>query len=260
AKTFFADGALELFINKLNILFNPSNFNEEHGEYDSHLIASVDRASGYGIRKSNGQSAMMMNLSGRRHAIFFAPSRIPVGYFSFNHDGSTTGEEIYNEVISSAPVTTITNESKVDEYQEKYGLDMTEVSVDIVEYDFMKSVFFCIAPEEDVSTVYIFVKIDNRGIVPIMMNLITKIGTILDPSTISTIASANTRFGIDIEGDTLKFAFDAEISECDTLGDLSIQVGDIGFYVDSENNTSFGKDGNIRAISYVSNLLNKSFV
>ncbi len=63
ATTFFADGAIELFVNKLNVLFNASNFNEEFDDTGKYMLASVDRASGLGARMDSGRSIIFMNAS-----------------------------------------------------------------------------------------------------------------------------------------------------------------------------------------------------
>ena len=258
--TYFADGALEIFINKLNVMFNQNNFTEESVDTDEYVMGSVDRASGYGTRRNNGKAFFVANLSKRRHSVFFCPKRLPNGYIDFLSDGSQFAEDVMYKYITTAPVETITNKSKVDMYQAEYGISSTETSVDIYQYALFDDIIFILTPMDNVRDICIFVKTGDYGIVPLTFDLFTKRFTIHEQAFIEELSSSMSNADIAIDQNTLKFAYNSEISELQTLGDLAMSVDDVKFYVDCKKNRAFTDDGNIFAINYAGDLLNNIFV
>jgi len=257
--TYFAEGALEIFVNRLNIMFNQNNFTEEVEEDENYIMASVNRASGYGVRRSTGKAFFVANMSKRRHSVLFAPSRMPVEYIGFLSNGTQEAEDVMFDYITSAPVTTVTNKSKVGYYQDRYGIDSTIHSVDIAEYSLFDNIVFVLTPTDDARLVYIFVK-TTYGIIPVEFDPFEKKFTIFDKTHIQTISAMLTNAALELDGDTLKYAFDADIADVATSGDLAMKLQDSEFYVDCDKNKAYTEEGNVFAINYAGDLLNNIFV
>ena len=258
--TYFADGVLEVFINKLNVMFNQNNFTEKSIDTDNYIMGSVDRASGYGVRENNGKAFFVANLSKKRHSVFFCPKRLPQGYIDFLSDGSQFAEDILYKYITTAPVETITNKSKVDLYKTEYGISSTEKSVSIAQYKLFDDVIFILAPTDNVQEICIFVKTDDYGIVPLTFDSFTKRFVIHEQAFVKKVSSSMSNANIAIDENTLKFAYNSDISKLQTLGDLAMGINEIQFYVDCKKNRAFTNNGNIFAINYAGDLLHKIFV
>jgi hypothetical protein len=259
ATTYFAEGALEVFINKLNTLYNISNFNEETRDTDSYSISTVDRSSGYGTRNSDGGSCLFMNFSDRRHSLFFTPKRLPVGYFSFLSDGTQFADDVLLDLIDGAPIETVTNIAMIDLLQEQFGVSQEVSSVDIIDLSFFSKTFLGVSPDRNVMRNIIFVDTDNFGVVPFEIDTFTRTMTILSRDAAASKISANDRAVAAISENSVRIGFDADVPECDS-NVLAVQIDDLSFCVDPEINRAYSTDGNVMAVNYISGMLNKAFV
>jgi len=258
--TYFSDGALEIFVNKLNVMFNQNNFTEESKDTDNFLLGSVDRASGYGMRQENGKAFFCVNLSKRRHSVYFAPKRVPVDYIDFISNGSQDAEDVVFTYVTSVVREVVSNKSKVDFYKNEYGLSSTETSVELALYDLFNEIIFILTPTDDTRTVFIFVRLPEYGIIPLEFDSFTKRFTVYDAAYIPTISNMMSEADIELDGNTLKFAYKALMSDIETQRDLAMKMEDVEFYVDCSHNRAYTNGGNVFAINYAGNLLNKIFV
>jgi len=258
--TYFADGSIEMFLNKLNIMFNEGNFAEEKRETENFLMGSVERSSGYGVRKENGKSFMVANLSHRRHSVFFAPFRMPVEYISFLSDGSQKAEDVMYEYITSAEIETVDNDADVEYYSDVYGVDIASKTVDMATYSLFEDIVFVLTPFDDPSEVYIFVKTSDFGIVTIGFDPLRKRFTIFGDDKIADISSGMTNANVLVDGTTLKFAYDSDIDGVVANNDLAIRISDTEFSLDCNKNRAYTTLGNVLAATYVGDLLNNIFV
>jgi hypothetical protein len=258
--TYYADGVLETFVNKLNIMFNQNNFTEENTDTEDYILGSVDRASGYGVRQNNGKAFFVANMSKRRHSVFFAPKRMPVGYISFVSDGSQNAEDVLYSFITTANTEIISNSAKVNYYKETYNLDLSYQSIEIANYELFDDIIFVLVPGDSVTSVVVFVKTEDFGIVPVEFDPFNKKFIIHDASYVETLSDSMDNASIEIDMDTLKFAYDADISELSTQRDLAMKLQDAEFYVECDKNRAYTDSGNVLAVNYAGDLLNKIFV
>ncbi len=258
--TYYADGALEIFVNRLNVMFNQNNFTEESTETENYLLGSVDRASGYGVRQDNGKAFFVANLSKRRHSVFFAPKRMPVDYLSFVSDGSQQAEDVLYQFITTAETETISNSAKVNYYKETYNLDVAAHSVEIANYEIFDDIIFVLVPNDSVMSVIMFVKTIDFGIVPIEFDPFNKKFIIHGEAYVDVLSAEMDDASIAIDGETLKFAYDADMADLSTQRDLAMKLQDVEFYVECDKNRAYTDGGNVLAINYAGDLLNKIFV
>jgi hypothetical protein len=258
--TFYADGALEVFVNRLNIMFNQNNFNERVNEFDNYIIGAVDRASGYGVRRDNGKGFFVANLSKRRHNIFFAPTRMPKEYIGFQSSGSQVSEDIVFNYITNAPTEVISNRAEVDYFKAEYGLDHAAHEVEICTYSIFDDILFVLAPTDNVQFTYIFVRLPVYGVTIIGFDAFSKRFTVYDNNVISGISDSMTNGSIKIDNDALVFGFNSDISPVTGDHDLVMAIDDKVFKVDCAKNRAYTDSGNILSINYAGDLLNKIFV
>lgn len=257
-ETVFNEGAIEIFVNRLNVMYNQNNFEEGGDDSDDFLIGSIDRSSGYGFKRNNGKSFFCANLSSNRHSMFFVPVRTPDGYVSFLSDGDTVSDEILNTYVTNAQKTTVTNQDDVDEYVEKYGIQSTGLSVDLLTYTLFDNILFALTPDDNAREMYLFVKLNAYGVIPILFDSFTKTFTIMSSSTIPTIAKGNSE--LEYRNGTLLFASDSGTQDMVDNKDFGFKAGSFEVYVDTEHNRAYSRDGNVFAINYAGNLLNQAFV
>ena len=258
-RTYFAEDTIESFLNRLNVMFNQGNFPEGTKEHSNYITGVVDRLSGNGIRRSNGQAFFAANLSRRRHMVFFIPTRVPISYVSFVSNGSQFAEDILYEYITTAEVETITNASKVMYYRDTYNIESTEATVEVATYRLFDNVVFILAPFDDVRNIFIFVKTDKYGIVPLEFDTFSKRFTVHDKATAMATLQQMDRASLSIDDTTVRFAYDADIEETKTGLDLSLKIKNTTFQVDCKNNRAYTNQGNIFAINYAGNLLSRIF-
>jgi len=258
--TFFADGAIEFFVNKLNVLFNSSNFNEEFDDAGKYMIASVDRASGLGARMNSGRSIIFMNASNRRHAVFFVPIDVPVGYVNFEGDGTQESEDILAALIDTAPIRTVTNSSQIELLAERYGITQDVASVDIITLDFFKNIIFAAVFGDSVQKTYLFVEDDTLGVIAFEMDMFTKKIRAMSHDNIELIADSYDNVSLSISSGSLKVSFKDDIVQCAGSEVLSMSINGFSFCGDMQNNRAYASDGNVMSINYVGNMLNKAFV
>ena len=258
--TFFADGVIETFVNKLNLLFNKNNFAEEVKENDNYIIGSTCRESGSSVRIKNGKAFFSLNLSKKRHSVYFIPKTVPVDYIDFVSIGTKAAEDIMYKYITSAPTHTDTNKLKVDYYKNKYNISSTIESVDIANYSLFDNVVLVLTPTDNPRSVFIFVKTKEHGITPIEFDPFTRKFTIFDKDYISKISDMMKEGNIKLSNDTLVFSFSSKLDSAIDNNDLSLHIKNINFSVECDKNRAFSKDGNIFSIDYAGNLLDEIFV
>ena len=112
--TFFASGAIEEFLNKLNVMFRQGNFAETYNESGRRLIGLAPASSGVGVRRLDGSGFFVLNLSDRKHIKYYLAKEVPDEYISFTTDGSTEADLALLNEVTNGIVTIITNENDVE--------------------------------------------------------------------------------------------------------------------------------------------------
>ncbi len=259
-QTFFASGAIEQFLNKLNVMFRQGNFAETYDESDGRLIGLAPASSGVGVRRTDGSGFFVLNLSDRKHIKYYLAKEVPDEYISFSSDGSAEADLALLNEVTNAEVTVITNKKDVDYYKSEFGIDITATEVSIRKTTLFDDVVMILASKDLFLESIVFVRTSTGAILPVVFNSFTKEYTIMGHSYVGTIPSIIDNVSIKIENDCVMFGYKSEIAGVSPLNDSVIQVEDtIHFSVDNENNRAYSSDGNIYAVSYAAASLSNVF-
>ncbi len=260
AQTFFAEGAVEKFLNKLYVLFRQGNFTETYNETDRRLIGLAPASSGVGVRKTDGSGFFVLNLSDRRHMKYFIAKKIPDGYISFTTDGTPEADLALLNEVTNATVTIVDNQNEVDYYKDEFNIETTEVSIIIRDISLFKEVILVLASKELFLESIIFIRTSTGDILPVVFNSFTREYKIMGHEYIDIIPSLMSDVSIKIDNDCVVVGYKAEVSGVTAKNDSVIVVEDvIDFNVKCNKNRAYTPSGNIYAISYAAASLSNIF-
>ncbi len=260
AQTFFAEGAIEQFLNKLNVMFRQGNFTESYNENDRRLIGLAPASSGVGVRRSDGRGFFVLNLSSRKHIKYFLAKKIPDGYISFTTDNTPEADLALLNEVTNASTETTTNANEVEYYKNEFNLDITEASITTRDISLFNDVVLIVASAELFLETVIFTRTSTGDILPVVFNSFTKEYKIMGSAYVETIPSLMMDVSIKVENDCVVFGYKAEVSSVPTENDSVVIVGnDINFNVICEKNMAYTPDGNIYAVSYAAASLSNIF-
>ena len=259
-ETFFASGAIEQFLNKLNVMFRQGNFTETYNESDRRLIGLAPASSGVGVRRTDGSGFFVVNLSDRKHVKYFLAKEVPDEYISFISDGSPEADLALLNEVTNGLVTVVTNSNEVEHYKDEFDIDITAISVSIRTISLFNDVVFVLASKDFYLETIIFVRTSTGDILPVIFNSFTKEYTIMGHSYIDLIPSLITDAFIKVENDCVVFGYKQEVEAITPLNDSVIVVEDkFQFSIDSQTNRAYSVDGNIYAVSYAAASLSNVF-
>ncbi len=260
AQTFFAEGAVEQFLNKLNVMFRQGNFTESYNETDRRLIGLAPASSGVGIRRIDGSGFFVLNLSDKKHIKYFLAKKIPDGYISFVSDGTPEANMALLNEVTNATTVIVDNMNEVDYYKNEFDIDATEASVTIRDISLFNDVILILASKELFLESIIFTRTSTGNILPVVFNSFTKEYKIMGNAYIGTIPSLMANVSIKIENDCVVFGYKTEVSGVSSENDCVVMVGnDINFNVKCKKNRAHTEDGNIYAVSYAAASLSNIF-
>ena len=258
--TYFASGAIEEFLNKLNAMFRQGNFTETYKESDTRLIGLAPASSGVGVRRLDGSGFFVLNLSQRKHIKYYLAKEVPDAYISFTTDGSPEAELALLNEVTNGQVTIIENEKDVDYYKNEFDIDITAVDISIRSISLFNDVLIIIGSSEMPLESIIFIRSSTGDILPVLFNSFTKEYTIMGHDYIGIIPSLIENVSIKIESNCVIFGYMNDIISVPALNDSVIVVNEsIHFSVDSKTNRTYSADGNIYAVSYAAASLSNIF-
>jgi len=252
-KTFFADGAIERFLNELNLIFNESNFKKRAADNDVYTMALVNRDSGDGVRRVDGGGIMAINMSSRRHAVFFAAKRFPAGYVAFESSGSEFSNAVLDRYITNATVETVSNIKEMEGLADKYGLSFTEKTVDVVTTNIFDNIVAMFAPFESVRYVFIVSSLEE-GTAVIRLDALDRKYTIYSVEEASDIINSTVGTTVLSSGEyaPVMITNNGSIpSSIDKECDIAFSFGDFSGTFDSSRNIAYFIDGNAMAPDYM---------
>lgn len=259
-QTFFGSGAIEEFLNKLNIMFRQGNFTETYDESDRRLIGLAPASSGVGVRRNDGSGFFVINMSDRKHIKYFLAKNVPDEYISFTTDGSPEADLALLNEVTNATVSVITNRNDVEYYKDEFNIDISAVEVSIRKTTLFNDVIMVLASKDLFLESIIFVRTSTGDILPVVFNSFTKEYTIMGTDYISTIPSIIEHVSIKVDSDCVVFGYKSEVSGVTPSNDAVIIVEDvIHFSIDSKKNRAYSIDNNIYAISYAAASLSNIF-
>ncbi len=259
-QTFFANGAIEQFLNKLNVMFRQGNFAESYNETDRRLIGLAPASSGVGVRRSDGKGFFVLNLSDRKHIKYFLAKKIPDGYISFTTDGTTEADLALLNEVTNAATETISNANEVDYYKDEFGIDITETSVTVRDVSLFNDVVLVLASKELFLESIIFTRTNTGVILPVVFNSFTREYKIMGSAYVETIPSLMLNVSIKVESDCVIFGFKREVSGVTPKNDSIVMIeDDINFNIKCAENKAYTQDGNIYAVSYAAASLSNIF-
>jgi len=254
-RTYYAESAVEVFLNTLNGLFNENNFTQYFKDTDEFFIGRVNRSSGIGCRTSNGRGFFALNFSERRHGVFFGIRRAPVDYIRFVSAGTQSAEDVMLKFVTQAPETEITNMADAGRYIEQYSMIEDVHSVIVKDYAIFNDILAIIFPTDQARFSIALFKDEELGVFAMVFDAFSGLYTIYGEDDIDSLSDRYSRVSFRVDSGRLIVTSDSGFVPSDMPADVVINAGGIEGYVDCSKNRMLTKEGNVMSINYATSLL-----
>jgi len=256
--TFFAEGSVELFLNRLNIMFNRDNFKEDYKEGNFYSAGALSRAAGTAIEQSNGNRFFVVNTSTRRHASYVIPKIDTIGFLDISSSSSSC-DYVIDHYIDSVEDIIETNETEVEYFLDILGQDLTSKTFTYSPLSLFDNIKFIIFPTESVRTGYYFIKIFDGTIKIVEFDAFTKTMVIYDETKAVEISGMMADGSISINGSTITFIHSSEDFTAENSPSVKMAMHNFKWAVYDDTNQVLNEDGNIYSFQFAKNLLRTIF-
>jgi hypothetical protein len=257
AKTFFAEGSIELFLNRLNLIFNIDTFNESYKDGEFYSAGIISRASGTAIEQSNGNRFFILNTSKRRHASYVVP-KITTDNFIEVGSGSDSCDYVIDHYINDVEEIVETNAADIEYYKDMLGHDVTEKTFTYKPLGLFDDIKLILVPEDNVRFLYYFVKIFDDTIKIVKFDAFTKTMVVYDESKATEITSTLMDGSVSISDNTIAFIYKSDDFVADGAS-VKIAIKSFKWATYPGSNKLLNEDGNIYSFGFAKNLLKTVF-
>ncbi len=258
AKTFFSEGSIEIFLNRLNVMFNENNFTEAFKESDFYDIGVVSRASGTAIEQSNGNRFFIVNTSCRRHATYIIPKITTSGFINIS-SGSSNCDYVIDEYISNEEQIVETNEDKVEYLLDILGQNQTEKTLEYKNLSLFSDIKLVLFPSNSTRIGYYFVRLTDETIKIIEFDAFTRTFVVFDESKAIEISELIDNGVVSVNQGTVSLIYNGEDFSASGSPTLKMSINNFRWAIYKEDNQVLNEDGNKYSFKFAKNLLQTIF-
>jgi len=257
AKTFFAEGSIELFLNRLNLMYNVDTFKEGYKDGIFYSAGLVSRANGTAVEQASGNRFFILNASERRHAAYVIP-KITTDDFLEIQSGSGSCDYLIDHYITDVEETVETNGSDVEYYKDLLGHDITEKTFTYKTLSLFDNIRLILVPSDNVRFLYYFVEVFDGTIKIVKFDAFTKTMIIYDESEVVAVSALISNGSVSISDNTITFIHDSEDFTADGAS-VKMAIGSFKWATYPEDNKLLNEEGNIYSFQFAKNLLKTAF-
>lgn len=258
SETFFSDGAIELFLNRLNIMFNRNNFKEGYNEMSSYSGGVISRASGTAIEQSNGNRFFILNASNRRHAAYVIP-KISTDLFLKISSGDETVDYVLDHYVNNMQEIVETNEEEIEIIEDSLGIELTVKEFRYKPLELFDDILLILFPNNNVRIGFYFVRLFDGNIAIIEFDSFKK-EMIIKPWTFVDIINNNMDKGrVTIVDNVLEYSTTGTSFTAEGTPSVKISARNYSWATYPSENKILNEDGNIYSFQFAKNLLHNIF-
>lgn len=256
--TFFSEGSVELFLNRLNIMFNTDNFKEQFEKGELYSAGVISRAGGTAIEQDNGNRFFVVNTSNRRHAAYVIPSVYTDGFIDIV-SGSASCDYVIEDYITNIEATIETNQVEVEYFLDILGQETTEKTFEYKTLSLFNNIKFIIFPSDSVRVGYYFVELEDGTIKIIEFDAFTKTMVVYDETHVSVINAKMSEGSISILGSVITFVYNSTDFTAEGNPSVKMAINNFKWATYQDTNQVLNEDGNIYSFQFAKNLLKTIF-